>query len=462
MRAVGMIAPLAGLFCWLTRSCTAARVLNEPQWVPQRGSLEWAHGGHVAMRAPDCIGGRKRAIGHKGCAETLGRRAELHRDVVRHVLDFARFPMLIALRTGNFSVAVWGANGVRQTLRGHSSPISGVRFFPCGRRALTWSRDATAMVWDVASGEALRVLPHSRPIELAGVFPRGEWVVTCGVDGGCSVWDVAVRSVVSNFSTGGARGIEVLPSGMHVLTWGGADATAHVWDASTGEVSCEFRGHAHKVLVASLFPDGRVVTAGRDQAVVIWDAATCSELHRLDHGRLVTGLVVLDGGRKVSTVTASGIVALWDASSGERLRSITAPLAGFVNAVSAIAADVHSEQLITLGRTTATLWNTTSGLAEHRLANTWGVAVAPLGELVVTCAATEVAVWSVADGTCIATMPAEALMDSRACIVAIGPGAALDGAGFGRGLSWSEVASLHSAGMLDTSSAYGAMAAALF
>ena len=53
------------------------------------------------------------------------------------------------------------------------------------------------------------------------------------------------------------------------------DNTAKIWDAKTGELIRELKGHRGPVLSAAFSPDGsRVITASFDDTARIWDAAS--------------------------------------------------------------------------------------------------------------------------------------------------------------------------------------------
>ena len=78
-------------------------------------------------------------------------------------------------------VTIVRGDGGRVTLVGHRRPVTSVAFSPDGRRLVTASKDNDAIVWDVASGRALRVLrAHFGPVFDARYSPDGRWIVTAG------------------------------------------------------------------------------------------------------------------------------------------------------------------------------------------------------------------------------------------------------------------------------------------
>ena len=78
-------------------------------------------------------------------------------------------------------VTIVRGDGGRVTLVGHRRPVTSVAFSPDGRRLVTASKDNDAIVWDAASGRALRVLrAHFGPVFDARYSPDGRWIVTAG------------------------------------------------------------------------------------------------------------------------------------------------------------------------------------------------------------------------------------------------------------------------------------------
>ena len=114
------------------------------------------------------------------------------------------------------------------TLAGHTAVAFDVAFSPNGTRLATASFDKTAKVWEVTSGQEVRIL--------AG---HTDWV-----------YDVA-------FS----------PDGPHLATasW---DKTAKVWEITTGQEVRTLAGHMDEVWGIAYSPDGRfLATASWDRTV---------------------------------------------------------------------------------------------------------------------------------------------------------------------------------------------------
>lgn len=135
--------------------------------------------------------------------------------------------------------------GLNQVLRQRTGSVGGVgtRWLAAsdasGSRVVAALADASAAVWDRASGELIHLLEGHSDEVLGGAFdPSGGRVVTASADGTARVWDMASGRTVLTLSTGrvgAVRSAAFDGSGKRVVTVTG-DGTARIWDASSGRI----------------------------------------------------------------------------------------------------------------------------------------------------------------------------------------------------------------------------------
>ncbi len=172
--------------------------------------------------------------------------------------------------------------------------------------------DDIARLWDVSSGQVLRLFNGSDPSNRSGATtfsPDGNLVVLDGgkiwwnistgaqvkfpdamrgnkvvfsadgslvaivnFDNSVSVWKVATQQLVKSFSghTDQVKSLAFSPDNRLLLT-GSADKTARLWDIASGRLLRVFTGHTASVTTVAFTPDGKkIVTTSEDKTVRTW------------------------------------------------------------------------------------------------------------------------------------------------------------------------------------------------
>jgi hypothetical protein len=108
------------------------------------------------------------------------------------------------------------------------------------------------------------------------------------------------------------------PDGQRLVS-AGVDGAVKVWDAHTGQNTLTLQGHTRGVLSVSWSPDGqRLVSAGVDGAVKVWDAHTGQNTLTLrGHTAFVTRVSWSPDGQWITSRDSTGIVKTWDLHTGQ-------------------------------------------------------------------------------------------------------------------------------------------------
>ena len=158
-------------------------------------------------------------------------------------------------------------------------------------------------------------------------FVRGDKdVITAGGgDQTAVLWDAATGRELRRLRGHTAQVLTVVPhpSLSQVLT-GSVDTTARLWDLRTGKEIRVFKGHQDAVIAAAFTPDGdRFFTIGLDGALRSWRVTKTSPLSTVTSGFAnISSAAFSDDATKLVVKFKDKRVALFDPASGHQVRML--------------------------------------------------------------------------------------------------------------------------------------------
>src|SRR5262249_55507685 len=120
------------------------------------------------------------------------------------------------------------------------------------------------------------------------------------------------------------------PKGKYVAAAGGTLSRARqgmgrLWFAATGREAARLEEFPGYILGIRFFPDdSRVVAAGMDGTIRIFESATGKVVSQIKGGALIEGLDVSQDGKLIASGSSSGAVTLWDSETGEKVVDLAA------------------------------------------------------------------------------------------------------------------------------------------
>ncbi|MBX0331190.1 WD40 repeat domain-containing protein [Oscillochloris sp. ZM17-4] len=206
-------------------------------------------------------------------------------------------------------------------------PVFNVAFSPAGDLIATADNDGHVRLWSTQTGAPAGDLisPGANPDNPQQVIalafaPDGRTLASGGLDLKVHLWDLADRREIGQF-VGHSNTIQALafaPDGSFLVS-GSIDTSIRVWSPTSGAELLRLMGHTAPLLSLSISPRGdTLISSSTDQTVRLWSLD-------LVHGATLNGVASSVDGKQIATTGINGLVKIWDAASGQIMRTLTVP-----------------------------------------------------------------------------------------------------------------------------------------
>ncbi len=257
------------------------------------------------------------------------------------------------------TIRIWDvATGQCLRILYHANRVRSVALSPDGALFASGCDDHAICIWDARTGECLTTLSgHDDRVWSVAFDPTGTRLASGGTDGTVRIWDVAsgqnFRVLVGH--TDQVRGVVFGAKGT-VLASGSDDATLRVWDVQSGQLLKTLEGHTNRVWCLAAHPTLPLLASGsEDDTVRLWDMQTGQCLKVLGgHRQGVRGIAFSPTGSLLASGGDDQALRLWDIPAGECLKT----LQGYTNRVWSLAFHPHDQTLVSCSEDqTLRLWD---------------------------------------------------------------------------------------------------------
>jgi WD40 repeat protein len=266
----------------------------------------------------------------------------------------------------------------------HGGKVCGLAFTPDGRRVASAGAGGTVVLQEVATGRVIFSAPH--PVarnpgvhhNSLAISPDGARLALCCLGGAVRLLSAETGRELLRLRghDGFVRDVAFSPDGSRLASasWDGV----RVWDAAKGGPPLgSFGGSPHDAASVAFNPKdpARVVTAGWDRTVRLWDVGTGKEVRSLrGHGAPVYSAAFSPDGLRLATTSWDGTAKVWDAASGRKLLT----LRGHASFVRSAAFSPDGGRVVTAGEDNAVkVWDARDGRELFTLrGHTWFVVLA--------------------------------------------------------------------------------------
>jgi WD40 repeat protein len=209
------------------------------------------------------------------------------------------------------TIKAWNPDlsGEPLVFRGHTDGIWAVCVSEERGLVASASNDQTVRLWDLKTGEELATLRgHTEGVLSCAFLPGDNRLVTSSWDGTIRIWDVSqikrprrVRRKVSLDSDDKTVWLTCGFSPDGKMLAAGSEDDLRIWDATTGKLRQTFEGHPDFVRNLQFAPDGDWLVVSSGRRLFRWTIGQEKPLKLRNHRNLISGCSISPDGKQVLT-----------------------------------------------------------------------------------------------------------------------------------------------------------------
>jgi WD40 repeat protein len=204
-------------------------------------------------------------------------------------------------------------------LYGHTGEVYQLAFTPDSSRLLSGSADSTLRVWDVKTGQCVRIVQgYAVSFYDLDWSPDGTHLISGGTDGLVTIWDVSGETPprVLHGHTWVVSGVRWSPNGRYLSSCGW-DMVARLWNQTTYACVHMFEDSSTILDSVAWSPDGSLLACGTYQrGVLVWDVAArnlrwVGQIHQT-----ISHVAWSPNGTRLVGAGSDGNIYLWEGADG--------------------------------------------------------------------------------------------------------------------------------------------------
>lgn len=209
---------------------------------------------------------------------------------------------------------------IQARIEGDGEPVSSLVMTPDGRFVGIFLQSQQLRVYDTTQSRVTKQWRLLAPVYMSRADPTSTLFAFGGSDGVVNVWDVEGGYVTHSLKGHGTTICALAFFGGHGsadwrLASGDIMGTVKVWDLVKRKCIATIREHTSAVRGLAFDTQGRLVTGGRDQIVVLYnDKMKPAKTFPVRHQVEAVGFVVVGGEACIFTAGSGSTLWVWDAS----------------------------------------------------------------------------------------------------------------------------------------------------
>lgn len=180
-------------------------------------------------------------------------------------------------------------------------------------------------LWDTQNGEEIKsIKKHTDWVTTLSYSPDGVLLATGDRNGGVWVWEAHTGNEFHNLrGHGGAITAMAWRADSNIVGTASEDGQVIFWEMNNGGQVKRFSAHSGGTLSLDYARNGEFVTSGRNREVKIWKADFTLKKSLPAFSEMVVETAITHDGKRIFTADWNGVIEAWDATTFEKLGTLS-------------------------------------------------------------------------------------------------------------------------------------------
>ena len=237
---------------------------------------------------------------------------------------------ILATGTLDGTISLWETErGERYaSFRDHRREVESFYFIEDNLKLISTSTDRTIRVWNVATGDSLKLTGHTSPIITSQISENGNLLATASLDHTIMLWNLKKRTCRHSLTGHGGRIQQMaFSTDSTVLASASADGSIRLWTTTDGASMGPLMGNGAQINGITFRANTMILAScAADGTVRLWDVLR-NECIRSLEGSDPQMCVAVSSDRGLIASAAMGVVRIWYPSQETPLeRLVTIPV----------------------------------------------------------------------------------------------------------------------------------------
>lgn len=209
---------------------------------------------------------------------------------------------------------------IRRLKKEHHNQVWSIAFSPTSSKLASAGEDNSVRIWNIDTGEHIKLEEHTKPVRSVTFSPNGEFLVSGGDDHFVVLWDIGKEKYLQKLDVHTQILSVAFSFDAKTIALGGEDGVVYLWDYRTKNSSDVPPKDSKPIYSVAFSCDQEILACGSENGLIhLWHVKTKKYLSSLQspEKKRVRAVTFSSNSKILASGSADGVIRLWNVETGQ-------------------------------------------------------------------------------------------------------------------------------------------------